>query len=109
MTSEQAFPELAVESTTAPRSLRDILFSHRATSCASALEVTELMAAVVQWWGATDPIIESVLTDARNQRNNARAQDVLFEAKDRGTGQREKQWTDANPGLAALLAAVGDL
>lgn len=86
-----------------PRTLREILFMHRATAAATALEITELMAEVQRWrTGVSLDWAERLLADARQQRDNARGQDTLFS---QGAGTYEAQWERQNPGMAAALRA----
>ncbi len=90
-----------------PRTLREILFTHRALAGATAVEITELMAEVTAYIRMGQ---QAVADDARRQRDDARGQDRLFRSSDEValnlTGHREAQWTAANPGLVALLQAV---
>jgi hypothetical protein len=107
---ELQFPELQQESTDAPRTLRDILFTHRALVAATALETTDLMAALEPFFRQPAPtgITTDVVKDARQQRDNARGQDRLFNPDPGriGVNGYEAQWIKANPGLSALLWAV---
>lgn len=94
-----------------PRTLRQILFTHRALAAAKALEITELMAELEPLFRRPDPsgVTADVLADARRQRDNARGQDQLFGKAFRiedGAGHYEAAWINANPGLVALLQAV---
>lgn len=117
-----------------PRTLRQILFTHRALAAATALEITELMAELQPfldgpdagmvtdpkeqaWHALLDRLVDAsfdldaAAADARRQRDDARGRDQLFRsshgmepARDRGT--HEGLWVKNNPGLVALLQAV---
>lgn len=111
MDDEVVFPELAADPTDAPRTLRDILFTHRALAAAKALEITELLRDIVAWSnresGAVAAEILPVIMDARQQRDNARGLDRLFSGCfSTDPAGYEAQWVKANPGLVALLQAV---
>lgn len=87
-----------------PRTLRQILFTHRALAGATVLEITELMAEVTTYVRTGQ---HSVANDARAQLEQCRLQDRVF-GSDRTSegGQRAARWAQDNPGLSALLQVV---
>jgi hypothetical protein len=107
-----------------PRTLRQIVATHRAVALASSAEIRDLVAELTEHIrrghfglpdepaarAAVDKVSAAVIEDIRRQRDSAQGQDRLFGSSAgkladlrQGIGQREAQWIKANPGLVALL------
>ncbi len=92
-----------------PRTLRQILFTHRALAQADPEQITDLMSEVQRWRGwISYETSTAVIADARQQLECAKGHDRLFgSAPVPGqAGQHEAQWRQANPGLVALIEAA---